>query len=372
MHPETILQFGTGRFLRAFADLFVQQANADGQRIGRIVVVQSTGSARAEGLNANPDGYHVVVRGLENGQTVERVEKVSSISRALHAATQWPKVLEVAASPELRYLISNTTEAGYACDPGDKLEDQPARAFPAKLTQVLWHRFQKQGSPLFLLPCELIEHNAAKLRKLVEEQAQTWKLPQEFRTWLTESCTWLESLVDRIVVGPSQEHPLFSKDPMLLMTEPYALWAIELPKNRPFSFITHPSIELVPDLAPYFLRKVRILNGIHTALVGKFYARGFDTVQRALREPEVMDWVLALLYEEIIPVLVGRVDNVARYARQVLDRFQNPFLEHRLRDIAVGHVAKKQIRLETTRAEFQKMYGFAPKRIAEALVQDPQ
>jgi tagaturonate reductase len=369
MHPETILQFGTGRFLRAFADLFVQQANADGQRIGRIVVVQSTGSARAEGLNANPDGYHVVVRGLENGQTVERVEKVSSISRA---ATQWPKVLEVAASPELRYLISNTTEAGYACDPGDKLEDQPARAFPAKLTQVLWHRFQKQGSPLFLLPCELIEHNAAKLRKLVEEQAQTWKLPQEFRTWLTESCTWLESLVDRIVVGPSQEHPLFSKDPMLLMTEPYALWAIELPKNRPFSFITHPSIELVPDLAPYFLRKVRILNGIHTALVGKFYARGFDTVQRALREPEVMDWVLALLYEEIIPVLVGRVDNVARYARQVLDRFQNPFLEHRLRDIAVGHVAKKQIRLETTRAEFQKMYGFAPKRIAEALVQDPQ
>src|SRR5262249_11335396 len=131
--PETILQFGTGRFLRAFADLFVHQANEEGQAVGRIVVVQSTGSARADGLKAHPEGYHVAVRGLQDGQVIDRTERVASISRALVAATEWPQVLAAAASPGVRWILSNTTEDGYAVDPNDGKDDAPPRSFPAKL-----------------------------------------------------------------------------------------------------------------------------------------------------------------------------------------------------------------------------------------------
>jgi len=365
--PETILQFGTGRFLRAFCDLFVQQANDEGQAVGRIVVVQSTAGSRAEGLNSQRDGYHVVVRGLQDGQVIDRTEVVHSISRALHAPTHWRDVLEVAASPNLRLIVSNTTEAGYELDPSDGRDAAPPRSFPAKLTQVLWHRYQQGQSPLTLLPCELIEGNAVKLRELVCGQAQKWSLPADFATWVTTGCIWLKNLVDRVVVAAPADHPLTASDPMLLTTEPYALWAIERPTTGMPALFTHPSIEIVEDLTPYYLRKVRILNGIHTALVSKFMPQGHKTVQQALRDPAVMDWVLGLLYEEIMPAIAYRVENLARFARQTLDRFQNPFMEHQLKDIAVNHQAKKQIRLQTTCDEYERLFGRKSRRLVEAL-----
>src|SRR5438046_2254665 len=161
--PETILQFGTGRFLRAFADLFVQQANEVGQGVGSIVVVQSTGAARADGLNANRAAYHVAVRGFQDGHVVDCTASLHSISRALVAASQWLEVLAAAASPQLRIILSNTTEAGYALSPDDNKNATPSPSFPAKLTQVLWHRFRAGQPPVLLLPCELIEGNATKL-----------------------------------------------------------------------------------------------------------------------------------------------------------------------------------------------------------------
>src|SRR5436305_9416876 len=161
--PETVLQFGAGNFLRAFADLFLHQANERGQAVGRAVVVQSTGDARANLLNQRGGRYHVVVRGIEDGRTVDRVEEVASISRALFAASQWPDVLAVARSAELRFVVSNTNEAGYALDPADAATppppDAPPRSFPAKLAAVL-HACWAAGRPgLTLMPCELLEDN---------------------------------------------------------------------------------------------------------------------------------------------------------------------------------------------------------------------
>lgn len=369
--PETILQFGTGRFLRAFFDLFVQNANDNGQNVGCIVAVQSTPGQRAEGLSSQGNGYHVAVRGLENEQVIDRVEKIQSISRALLANSQWQEVLEVAASPDLRLIISNTTEAGYALNEQDAPHDRPPQSFPAKLTLALWYRFQKGKPPVTLLPCELIEKNADKLRDLVVHQARKWSLPAEFCTWVASQCIWLNNLVDRIVVGPMPDHPLYGKDPMLLTTEPYALLAIDGSTGSSPAIFSHPNIEVVKDLAPYYLRKVRILNGIHSALVGKFMPQGFTTVQGALRDAKVKDWVLGLLYEEILPVIAYRVEDVARFARQTLDRFQNPFFEHKLADIAVKHREKRQIRLQSTSEEYQKLFGKKPRRILEALAFDP-
>jgi len=362
--PETILQFGTGRFLRAFADLFFQQGNDEGQHVGRVVVVQSTGTGKGDNLNSQADGYHVAVRGLDNGVLVDRIDTVNSISRALHAPTQWSNVLAFAVSPDLRFILSNTTEAGYQLFDADALTSSPPTSYPAKLTQVLWARFQAHQPALTVLACELIDRNGWVLRDLVVDLARRWQLPADFVNWLQNECLWPISLVDRIVVGPTADLPLFGKDPLLQVTEPYALWAIQRPAANWQPPVSHPSIQVVDDLTPFYLRKVRILNGIHTALVARCLSK-YETVQQAMKDSGVVDWVLGLLYEEIVPAIAYRVPDVARFARQTLDRFNNPFMAHKLSDIAVNHEAKLKIRLASTRDEYEKLFGCVPGRLSE-------
>ncbi len=362
--PETILQFGAGRFLCAFADLFIHQANEEGQNVGRIVLVQSTGDERAAALNRQQGRYHVAVRGYENGAVVDRLETSASIRRALVAASQWDEVRALARSPELRIILSNTTESGYNLDPADKPTDAPPRSFPAKLLAVLRERFESSMPGLTIVPCELREHNAETLRGLLLQLAREWNLPDAFTAWLEGDCVWLNTLVDRIVVDPPADHPLRAEDAMLAVCEPYALWAIQL-KATPF--IRHTSVVWTPDVQPYFLRKVRLLNGAHTALLIKAWPRGLRTVRDAVNDAELGPWLERLLFEEIVPVLEGRVEGPAAFAWQVLDRFRNPFFEHQLASIAAHHAAKVQVRLTPTRAEFQAKFGRTPPLLQEVL-----
>jgi tagaturonate reductase len=382
--PETILQFGTGRFLRAFVDRFVQRANDEGQGVGRVVAVQSTGSDRADLLGSKGKGYHVLVRGYEEGQLVERVDEVKSISRGLVATTEWQKVLDAARSPQLKYIVSNTTESGYKLDPADTLHSAPGASFPAKLTRVLWERYQDSQSPVFILPCELIERNAEKLRELVRQQILAWQLPVTFEPWVREECVWLNNLVDCMVTRAPADHPLTKQDPLLIHAEPYALWAIQKPPVRrasesgimsvsgrfidhPVKLFDHPAIQMVDDLNPYYLRKVRMLNGLHTAMVGKYLKSNFKTVQEILADKEATKWVRGLLFEEIVPTLAHRIGGVTEFADQTFDRLRNPFLAHLLSDIAANHEDKVRVRLEPTFEEYQKLYGKAPVRLSEAM-----
>ncbi len=364
--PETVLQFGAGNFLRAFADLFLHQANEQGQNIGRVVVVQSTGDGRANLLNRQGGRYHVVVRGLENGRAVDRVEECASISRALFANSQWADVIAVATSPELRFILSNTTESGYALDPADWTEGAPPRSFPAKLTAVLHARWRAKQPGVTLLPCELFEDNADKLRGLVLQLADAWNLPADFVRWVENDCVWLSSLVDRIVPGKPADHPLLATDPLLLMAEPFAFWALQT-KPGAAKWVEHPAILRTADVKPYFLRKVRILNGAHTALVSKVGLNRFRTVCEALDDGATRSWLERLLFEEIVPTLEGRVDGPERFARQTIERFRNPFLEHQLAKIAEYHAAKRDIRLVPTYQEYQAKFGRVPPLLDEVL-----
>lgn len=365
-HPESVLQFGAGNFLRAFADLILGQAACPGGILGRVVVVQSTGDDRAKLLNQSGGRYHVVIRGIEDGRPVDRVEVCDSVSRALVASDEWAEVLAVARSPELRYVISNTTEAGYALDPADAADAVPPKSFPAKMLAVLQARFAAGLPGVFVIPCELIEGQATKLRDLVVGLARQWGEPDAFAEWLTTRCHWLNTLVDRIVPGRPAEHPLLETDPLLLMAEPYALWAVE--KNfhglPPFN---HPAIVWTPDVLPYFLRKVRILNGAHTALLCHVGLQRFATVLEAVNDADTVNWLRELLATEIVPVLRGRVDEPDGFARLTLDRFRNPYLAHKLKDIALHHATKKQVRLVPTRREFVEMFGRVPPLLDEAL-----
>jgi len=352
-----LLQFGAGNFLRAFVDLFVSQAGFD-----RIVVVQSTGIERAEAINKAGGRYHVAVQGFMNGQVVNETEEVTSISHALHAGTQWEKVLEVGRSEDLKWIISNTTEAGFALDEADVANTGTPVSFPAKLLAVLLARYQAKRPGVMILPCELIEDNAHRLRELVLEQAARWSVDGEAIEWLCTSCQWVNNLVDRIVPGPPKEHPLLGQDPLLLSAEPFAFWAIETTGEFP---LKHPAITVAEDISPYYLRKVRILNGLHTALASHALPMGIETVREAVEHPEVGPWLETLLFEEIVPVLEGRVDDPAGFAHATLDRFRNPFLEHKLSSIALNHEAKFKVRLLPTYQDYKAKFGTEPRILKE-------
>ena len=365
--PETVLQLGTGRFLRGFVDRFIHQANEAGQEVGRVVAVQSTDGNRADALGSHPTGYPVLVRGFEEGEIVERVDEVASLSRALVASREWNEVLALAKSPSLKWIVSNATESGYVLDSADLLSSAPPKTLPGKLAQVLWTRFSAQGSALTLLPCELIEGNAAKLLGLVRQQAEAWKLPPEFLIWLSEQCVWLNNLVDCMITSPPVEHPLTKANPLLIHAEPYTLWAIQKPKSGEVKLFQHPAIKLVDELGPYYFRKVRILNGLHSAMVAKFMPAGFITVQDVLKDLTAVRWVRGLLWEEIVPTIAYRMEGVAEFADQTFDRLRNPFLQHKLSDISLNHVDKIRVRLQPTHDEYVKLFGKTPPRLAEVL-----
>ena len=358
--PETVLQFGGGNFLRGFADAFIDAANRRGQAVGRAVVVQSTRSGVAGAINRQGGRYHVVVRGLRDGRPVDEVEEIGSVSRALDSATDWAAVRDVAASPALHTVLSNTTEAGLALDAADAARPATAPAsFPAKLLDLLWHRYdQGHRGSLAVVPCELLPRNGHRLRSLVLEQADRWAVPADVRAWLADQCAWANSLVDRIVSGRPAEHPLLATDSLLTVAEPFALWAVERDDRVPL--FDHPAIDRVADTAAHELRKVRILNGAHTALVARALPMGIATVREAVGHAEVGPWLRRLLTDEIVPTIADRVPDAAGFVSTTIERFGNPYLDHRLTSIAANHDAKLRTRLVPTRDEFVVRFGRRP------------
>ncbi len=360
--PETILQFGGGSFLRAFADVFVHEANAAGGCVGRIVVVQSTEGNRAALLNAQGGKYHVVFRGLADGVGIDRTLAVRSISRALTAKSEWAEVLRVARSSALRMVISNTTEAGYSLIDDD--DPELPRSFPARLLCVLKARYQAGLPGLTVLPCELVEPNGELLRELVLSQAEAWRLDAGLQDWIRRDVRWVNTLVDRIVSGRPESHPLLTSDKLLTAAEPFALWVVEA---RPGDLFEHPCVRFVPDVRPYALRKVRILNGAHTALVCRAGPSGLRTVREAVGDPAVGRWLRRLVFDEIVPTLEHVVEDARRFAEQVLERFANPFLDHRLEDIALHHEEKVKVRLMPTYEAFFEAFGRPPELLGDIL-----
>jgi tagaturonate reductase len=330
------------------------------------VAVQSTASGRASQFNASAGRYHVAVRGLQDGRQLDRMVEVSSVRRALSAQADWQEVVAVARSESLAAIVSNTTEAGYALDPADAPGDAPPRSFPAKLLAAFAARFEAGQPGVTILPCELLDENGQRLRKLVLDQAACWELPDSLLEWIKGGCTWRNTLVDRIVSAPRSDDPMAARDPLFAVAEPFALWLIEGAAAVPV-FGGHPAVQSVDALAPYHLRKVRILNGAHTALVAKARPLGFETVRQAVLDPEIGRWLHHLLFDEIVPTLEGRTDNPEQFARQCLERFANPFLDHRLADIALAHDTKLHTRLMPTYREFGARFGRTPRLLGEVL-----
>ena len=354
--PEKVLQFGEGNFLRAFADCWFDLANERVGWNGKCVLVQPIPQGLAEPINAQQGLYTLCLRGREGGEAVDRRRVISAVSRCLnpYERSDYQAMLAVAASPELEYIVSNTTEAGIVYDPACRLEDEPPAAFPAKLTQVLYHRWQAGQPGLVILSCELIDQNGRVLQDCVERYAGQWGLEEGFRDWL-KGCTFCSTLVDRIVPGRIRdkgeqarlEEELGYADPLLDVGEVFGVWVIQGPDwladKLPFRSAGL-NCPVVPDVTPYKHRKVRILNGGHTGMVPGAWLAGFDIVRDCMAHPVVRGFLERMLFREIIPTLELDRGELEEFARAVEERFDNPYVDHALLSICLNTVSKWRAR----------------------------
>lgn len=380
-HPEKILQFGEGNFLRAFADWMVDTANDKGYYDGSIVLCQPIlgGEKIAGFINGQEGSYTLVMRGIKEGEPVEEFKKITSVSRCINAYRDYEEWMKLAQSDTLCVVISNTTEAGITYKEGDELQQCPPSSYPAKVCKFLYERFQAfHGDPkkgLLFLPVELIDNNGNELKRIVLQYAEEWGLAEEFRQWIIEANKFTNTLVDRIVTGyPEDQIDYFRQklgyeDNILVTSELFHLWVIEGKPEWSELFPIHKSgvnVLWTEDVTPYKMRKVRILNGSHTAMVLAAYLSGYDLVLDFMKDSLFLDFFDQFVYEEVIPMIPMQETELKEFADGVKDRFLNPYIKHKLLDISLNSCSKFKARClpsllayYETRKELPKWLVFA-------------
>ena len=379
-YPEKVLQFGEGNFLRCFVDWMFHELNKKADFNGSVVAVQPIERGMVNLLNEQDGLYTIYLCGLKDGKAESTHETVDVISRGINPYEDFQAYLQTAENPDMRYVVSNTTEAGIAFNEADQPTDAPPSSFPAKLAVWLYRRYQffngDEAKGVHIIPCELIEKNADNLKKILLQLAQKWGYEEGFVSWLTSACTFSNTLVDRIVPGYPRERmdqittELGYEDKQVVEGEPFHLWVIEAPeslqKELPFPSIGL-DVKYVKDITPYRTRKVRILNGAHTTLVPVAYLYGIDTVRESVEHPVVGNYLKETIFEEIIPTLDLSKEELEQFAAEVIDRFRNPYIKHQLMSIALNSWSKFETRVLPSILEYKKRKGTIPQRLAFSL-----
>jgi len=366
--PERIVQFGEGNFLRAFADWIVWHMNKRTDFNASVVVVQPIETGMADVLNGQDCMYHVNLQGLEHGKPVDSMTRIDCISRALNPYRQFQAFMAVAEQPEIRFVISNTTEAGIAFDPSCRLSDAPANSYPGKLTQFLYRRFCTfGGNPergLIILPCELIFLNGHELRRCVLQYIDFWRDElgedyEDFRMWFGTCCYVCSTLVDRIVSGfPKKDIEKIQArisyaDRLVVQAEAFHLWVIERPDNMSIESLCREfpaekagmNVLITDNETPYHERKVTLLNGPHTVMSPVAFLCGVDIVREACQHPVLGRFVRKVMYDELMPTLNLPAEELQAFAASVLERFENPYVDHQLTSIMLNSFSKYKTRV---------------------------
>lgn len=367
--PEKFIQFGEGGFLRGFADWMIQKMTDAGVFEGSVVVVQPIEQGMCDMLESQNCGYTHIIRGAEGvDKTVCNV-----ISRCVKPYEDFEAYLALALQPEMRFVISNTTESGIVFEDGDKITDAPPKTFPAKVTLLLKKRFEAKLPGFIFIPCELIDRNGDNLKKCVLKYADLWNLGDEFKAWVEKENVFTNTLVDRINTGfPRGENiDLGYEDNMLNTSEYFHLWVIEtdfdLEEELPFSKAGL-NVIITPDqLERYRTRKVRILNGAHTSMVPYALLSGLETVKDATEDKVMSEHLRKCVFDEIIPTLDLDKDELIDYAENVMIRFSNPYIKHFLSSIALNSVSKFKVRVLPSILEYNKRFGKLPETLTFSL-----
>lgn len=357
VRPERIIQFGEGNFLRAFVDWIVCNMNEKTDFDSSVVVVQPIEKGMIDLLNKQDCMYHVNLQGLENGQTVNSLTLIDVISRALNPYSDFDAFLKLAEQPEMRFVVSNTTEAGITFDPACKLTDAPASSYPGKLTQLLYHRFKTfdgdKTKGFIIFPCELIFLNGHKLKEAIYQYIEHWNLGEAFKTWFTDACGVYATLVDRIVPGfPRKDIAIIQEkigynDNLVVQGEIFHLWVIEAPQEVAKEFPADKAglnVLFVPSEEPYHERKVTLLNGPHTVLSPVAYLSGINIVREACGHEIVGKYIRRVMFDELMETLNLPKDELVKFANDVLERFNNPFVDHQVTSIMLNSFPKYETR----------------------------
>lgn len=379
-YTERIIQFGEGNFLRAFADWMIHEMNSKASFDSGVVVVQPLNSGLVDVLNEQDGLYTLYLNGIVNGKAVSNHQLIDSIQRGINPYTNYGDYLVTAQNPNLRFVISNTTEAGIAYVAGDKLDDAPQKSFPGKLTALLYKRFQcfngAANKGLIIIPCELIDRNGDNLKGIVLRYATDWGLGEGFKSWIEETNIFCNTLVDRIVPGYPKDkmgaitQEIGYKDQLVVEAEQFHLWVIEAPKSVGEEFpaeVSGLNIVFTDNMEPYRTRKVRILNGAHTTLVPVAYLYGIDRVREAIEDKLVGNFLKDALFNNICPTLDLPGEELIKFSSDVLDRFKNPYLEHELMSISLNSVSKFNTRVLPSVIEYIRRKNEFPHYLLFAL-----
>lgn len=378
--PVRVVQFGEGNFLRAFVDYMIDIANEQGKFDGSVVLVKPRDTGSLEEFCRQDCQYTVSLRGLVQGEAKVLNRQITCVADAVHSYSEYEKYMALAENDTLRFVVSNTTEAGIVYDPEDRFELEPPVSFPGKLTKFLYRRYEFFGGSrekgLVMLPAELIDDNGAVLKKCVMQLAERWGLGDAFRTWVEEACIFASTLVDRIVTGYPREaqeeewKALGYEDRLLVIGEPFALWVIESPRDISGEFPLHEAglpVIFTDNIKPYKQRKVRILNGAHTSFVLASYLCGNDTVKQSMEDRDIRNFMEKTVFEEVIPTLILPEEELKAFAEDVMERFDNPYVKHALLSISLNSVSKWRTRCMPSLLEYAEKYGKLPRRLTFSL-----
>jgi tagaturonate reductase len=365
--PERIIQFGEGNFLRGFVDWIVWNMDQKTDFNSSVVIVEPLPSGMIDMLNGQDCLYHVNLQGRENGEPVNTITRVDCVSRALNPYTQNQAFLALAEQPEMRFVVSNTTEAGIAFDDSCKFTDAPAASYPGKLVQLLFHRYQFfNGDPtkgMILMPCELIFLNGHHLKDCINKYIELWKSDMGsdyagFKKWFTEDCYVCATLVDRITPGfPRKtikeiQQRISYRDNMVVQAESFHLWVIERPENMSVEDLRaeFPAekaglhVLITNDEKPYHARKVTLLNGPHTVLSPVAFLSGLNIVRDACQHPVIGKYIHKVQFDELMQTLDLPMDELKKFASDVIERFDNPYVDHQVTSIMLNSFPKYNTR----------------------------
>lgn len=378
--PIKVVQFGEGNFLRGFVDYMIDIANEQGKFDGDIVLIKPIDFGNLDNFHKQDCQYTVSLRGNVNGEAKIINRVVTSVADAVDTYNEYEKYMGLAEIDTLRFVVSNTTEAGIVFDNSDKFEMNPPKTFPGKLTKFLFHRFETfngdKSKGLVMLPVELIDDNGIMLKKCVMQLIELWGLSDAFKNWVDEACVFTSTLVDRIITGypraTEQEEweKLGYEDRIMVTGEPFALWVIEsatdISKEFPLPDAGLPVI-FTDNQKPYKQRKVRILNGAHTSFVLASYLCGNDIVRQSMEDDDIRNFMLKTIYDEVIPTLSLPEEELKQFAGEVVNRFNNPYVDHALLAISLNSVSKWRARCMPSFLGYVEKTGKLPAHLTFSL-----
>lgn len=378
--PVKVLQFGEGNFLRAFVDYMIDIANEKGEFDGDIVLVKPIEFGTLERFHEQECQYTVQLRGIVDGEPKRINRIVTSVTDVVDAYGEYEKYADFARLDTLRFIVSNTTEAGIVYDDTDKFELNPPKTYPGKLTKFLFERYKHfngaQDKGLVMLPVELIDDNGIHLKECVLKLAKLWNLEEEFTAWINDACVFTSTLVDRIVTGyPRDEAEELCKefgyqDNLIVTGEPFALWVIESAKDISNEFPLPKAglpVIFTDNQKPYKQRKVRILNGAHTSFVLASYLCGNDIVLESMNDELILNFIKATIFDEVIPTLTLPKQELDEFAEAVLTRFNNPYVKHAHLSISLNSVSKWRARCMPSFLGYIEKEGKVPAHLTFSL-----